>query len=116
MPGSFPITPYLGALLKAKFPSPVDVRKALLEAHQWTARELEERGLVDVLVEREADARSDGPELPAVTLAESKASLAITGVWGINRREMMRRVIQTSLQDRRVTFAAEDAIAAQSRL
>lgn len=94
-----------------------------MEAHQWTARELEERGLVDVVVEREASTKSNALEhesnsigVAAVVLAESKASLAKTGVWGINRREIMRGVIQASLQDMRVAFAAEDAVAARSRL
>ena len=114
--GGFPVTPYLAALLNSKFGNSVAAQKTLLEAYSWTASELEELGIVDIVVTT-ADSESHDDILAAARgLAENKAGLAMAGVFAVIRREMMREVIQLGQLDRRVTFPKDEKYSLKPKL
>jgi len=112
--GGFPVTPYLAALLNVKFRDPATARKTLLEAHRWTASELEELGIVDVV------APSSGPPdsmiVAARRLAENKAELAMAGAYAVIRRELMREVIQLGQLDSRLVFPEDEVGSLKAKL
>jgi len=112
--GGFPVTPYLAALLNVKFRDPATARKTLLEAHRWTASELEELGIVDVVVTPSGPL--DSMIVAARRLAENKAGLAMAGAYAVIRRELMREVIQLGQLDSRLVFPEDEVGSLKAKL
>jgi enoyl-CoA hydratase/carnithine racemase len=109
------VTPYLAALLNAKFRNPAAARKTLLEAHSWTASELEQLGIVDIVVTTPSESH-DTTIVAARDLAESKAALAVQGAFAVIRREVMREIIQLGQLDSRLIFPEDEATPLKSKL
>lgn len=109
--GGFPITPALGALLHAKFPSNTDVRKTILDSHAWTAAELEKLGVVDVVVPRQSVAKDwDKIFEVAYDLAQKIAPIASQGAWGLLRKTLYSGVMEVSGKDFRVVFPGMESV------
>lgn len=109
------MTPYLAALLNAKFRNSAAARKTLLEAHGWTASELEQFGVVDVVVDTPSGS-DDAMIVAARDLAGSKAGLAVAGAFAVIRREVMREIIQLGYLDRRVIFPEDETTPLKPKL
>ena len=86
-----------------------------MEAHRWTASELEELGIVDV-VATPSSGGHDSMIVAARRLAENKAGLAMAGAYAVIRRELMREVIQLGQLDSRLVFPEDEVGSLKSKL
>jgi len=105
MPYSF------AALLNYKLPSSKMVREVCLEAKRYTGMELHAVGVVDILAEDGA-----GVLKAARALAVQRGELAKTGVWGLVKKDLMRRTLEIVNADFRQVMPAQEADLAKSRL
>jgi len=107
-----PLPLSLAVILNYKLPTEAVVRKTALEAHRWTPQELHAIGVVDVLAEGD----TAGVLKAARELAEQKAPLAKSGVWGLMKKDLMRDVLSACREDNRPIYAEQQATLARARL
>ncbi|KZT59173.1 ClpP/crotonase [Calocera cornea HHB12733] len=98
-----PLPPPFAQLIRVKLVDPQLVRKCALEGHRFVPQELLEAGVVERLVE----GKSSEVLAAALELAESKASLAKTGVWGTIKEEIYREVLVAIAENRTVSRSAK---------
>ncbi|KAI9000527.1 ClpP/crotonase [Trametes punicea] len=108
--GTLPLA--LTALLKAKAPTPQVLRKIVLEGYRFTPKE----GLALGLVDRIVAGNTEAVLAEAQALADSLSALPGKGVWGLNRREMYRDVVESLKRDVQLVDAIADDAAAKARL
>lgn len=107
-----PFTQALTAILNYKLPTPQVIRKTVLEGHRWTPTELLEIGVVDQAVSGSTNGVLDA----AFALAEARAPLAKTGVWGLMKKDLMRGIMDAAGKDGRLVYPVEEAALAKVRL
>lgn len=83
-----------------------------MEGHRWTPQESLQIGVVDEL----ADGGTEGVMQAARKLAESRAPLAKTGVFGLMKKDLMREIFNASLMDDRLVHPVDSARLARARL
>jgi len=105
MPFSF------SAVLNYKLSSPRLIREVCLEGRKFTGTELHDVGVVDILAEDGA-----GVLKSARDLAAQRAELAKSGVWGLIKKDIMRRPLEIINADYRQVFPAQEADLAKLRL
>jgi enoyl-CoA hydratase/carnithine racemase len=106
------LPPTAFAIMNYKLLSPQAVRKTALEGHRWTPSELLEAGVADELVEG-----GKGIVLKAAhALAEKQAPLAKTGLFGLMKKDLMKRVMDAAQKDDRLLQPADAAALARTRL
>lgn len=99
-----PLPNTIAVLLNTLLPLPSVIRKTTLEGHRWTSSEL----LANSLIEFVASPSSSEVIKKAHELAESKADLAKTGVWGLIKKELYRdSIVRSTAEDVRFVLAKE---------
>lgn len=83
------------ALVNAKSPSTIVTRKIFLEGHRFVPKELLDAGLVDELVEGGTEKVLEA----ALALGAKWAPHAKTNVWGVQKREIYKQVLDV-IQDK----------------
>lgn len=96
-------------LMNYKLPTPSIIRKTVLEGHRFTPTELLSIGMVDQIVENPSKTDSLAVIEGAHALAKSKAVLAKTGVFGLIRKELMRRIFDVAKLDARLIYPVDQA-------
>ncbi|KAI0787879.1 ClpP/crotonase [Fomes fomentarius] len=100
------------AVLQGKIRNPQTLRKVILEGHRFTPKEALEQGIVDHIVE----GNTEDVLKAAQTLAAKVESLAKTGAWGVNKRELHRDIIESIRRDVQAVDVQADCAAAKARL
>lgn len=106
-----PLPQSVCAILNHRLHNHQTVRKTTLEGHRWTPRELLDIGVVDELADE-----TEGVLEAAHRIAATRASLAQTGVFGLMKKDLMRRIFDGISLDNRLVPPKVAAQLALSRL
>ncbi|KZO96654.1 ClpP/crotonase [Calocera viscosa TUFC12733] len=97
-----PLPATVSAILRAKLPNAVILRKCSLEGYKFTAQDCLSHGIVDEL----GGGTSSNVLETAIRMADKVKAGAKTGVWGLIKEEIYREVIDTIDESRRVAFTS----------
>lgn len=95
-----------------RLPSPLAIRKTVLEGHRWTPAELLSIGVVDELADPSVSSMSQDYVPPVVQkariLAARYAPLAKTGVFGLMKQETSRKIMDAAVLNDRMAFPIDE--------